>query len=85
MRHTIKDSQDIRFVGNLSIQIPFTSVCLSVSSFALCGIPLLAGFYSKILEMVSFSYVNCISFLFFVYIYIRYIYCSLSLCNLTYI
>jgi NADH:ubiquinone oxidoreductase subunit 5 (subunit L)/multisubunit Na+/H+ antiporter MnhA subunit len=28
--HTIKDSQDIRFMGNLSIQIPFTSVCLSV-------------------------------------------------------
>jgi NADH-ubiquinone oxidoreductase chain 5 len=32
--HTIKDSQDIRFIGNLSIQIPFTAVCLSVSSFA---------------------------------------------------
>jgi NADH-ubiquinone oxidoreductase chain 5 len=45
--HTIKDSQDIRFMGNLSIQVPFTSVCLSVSSFALCGIPFLAGFYSK--------------------------------------
>jgi NADH-ubiquinone oxidoreductase chain 5 len=44
--HTIKDSQDIR-LGNLSVQIPFTSVCLSVSSFALCGIPFLAGFYSK--------------------------------------
>jgi hypothetical protein len=43
----------IRFMGNLSIQIPFTSVCLSVSSFALCGIPFLAGFYSKdlILEL----------------------------------
>jgi NADH-ubiquinone oxidoreductase chain 5 len=53
--HTIKDSQDIRFIGNLSIQIPFTSVCISVSSFALCGIPFLAGFYSKdlILKMVS--------------------------------
>jgi NADH:ubiquinone oxidoreductase subunit 5 (subunit L)/multisubunit Na+/H+ antiporter MnhA subunit len=36
--HTIKDSQDIHFMGNLSIQIPFTSVCLSVSSFALCGV-----------------------------------------------
>nr|URX52923.1 NADH dehydrogenase subunit 5 [Glyptotermes sp. 5 AB-2022a] len=67
--HTMKDSQDIRFMGNLSIQMPFTSVCLSVSSFALCGMPFLAGFYSKdlILEVVSFSYVNFISFfLFFV-------------------
>nr|URX52793.1 NADH dehydrogenase subunit 5 [Cryptotermes cymatofrons] len=67
--HTMKDSQDIRFMGNLSIQMPFTSVCLGVSSFALCGMPFLAGFYSSdlILEMVSFSYINLIGFfLFFV-------------------
>jgi NADH-ubiquinone oxidoreductase chain 5 len=67
--HTMRDSQDIRFMGNLSIQMPFTSVCLGVSSFALCGMPFLAGFYSRdlILEMVSFSYVNLIGFfLFFV-------------------
>jgi NADH-ubiquinone oxidoreductase chain 5 len=58
--HTMKDSHAIHFMGNLSFQIPFTSVCLSVSSFALCGIQFLAGFYSRdiILEMVSFSYVN---------------------------
>jgi NADH-ubiquinone oxidoreductase chain 5 len=65
----MKDSQNIRFMGNLSFQIHFTSVCLSVSSFALCGIPFLAGFYSKdlVLEMVSFSYINLIGFfLFFV-------------------
>nr|URH16834.1 NADH dehydrogenase subunit 5 [Glyptotermes pubescens] len=65
--HTMSDSQDIRFMGNLSFQMPFTSVCLGVSSFALCGMPFLAGFYSKdlILEMVSFSYVNLIGFLLF--------------------
>nr|URX53571.1 NADH dehydrogenase subunit 5 [Procryptotermes corniceps] len=65
--HTMKDSQDIRFMGNLSIQMPFTSVCLGVSSFALCGMPFLAGFYSKdlILEMVSFSYVNLVGFILF--------------------
>nr|URX52670.1 NADH dehydrogenase subunit 5 [Glyptotermes nr. iridipennis] len=65
--HTMKDSQDIRFMGNLSFQMPFTSVCLSVASFALCGMPFLAGFYSKdlILEMVSLSYVNLIGFLLF--------------------
>jgi NADH:ubiquinone oxidoreductase subunit 5 (subunit L)/multisubunit Na+/H+ antiporter MnhA subunit len=34
--HTIKDSQDIRFMGNLSIQIPFTSVCLTVKNLGLC-------------------------------------------------
>lgn len=65
--HTIKDSQDIRFMGNLSVQIPFTSVCLGVSSFALCGIPFLAGFYSKdlILEGASLRYINLVGFLLF--------------------
>jgi NADH-ubiquinone oxidoreductase chain 5 len=64
---TIKDSQDIRFMGGLSFQMPYTSVCLGVSSFALCGIPFLAGFYSRdfILEMVSFSYINLIGFILF--------------------
>nr|URX53376.1 NADH dehydrogenase subunit 5 [Glyptotermes sp. 12 AB-2022a] len=67
--HTVKDSQDIRFMGNLSFQMPYTSVCLGVSSFALCGMPFLAGFYSSdlILEMVSLSYMNLVGFfLFFV-------------------
>nr|AIY61666.1 NADH dehydrogenase subunit 5 [Glyptotermes sp. A TB-2014] len=67
--HTMSDSQDIRFMGNLSFQMPYTSVCLGVSSFALCGMPFLAGFYSSdfILEMISFSYMNLIGFfLFFV-------------------
>jgi NADH:ubiquinone oxidoreductase subunit 5 (subunit L)/multisubunit Na+/H+ antiporter MnhA subunit len=41
--HTMRNSQDIRFMGNLSFQIPFTSVCLSVSSFVLCGIPFSGG------------------------------------------
>nr|URX53948.1 NADH dehydrogenase subunit 5 [Cryptotermes sp. 5 AB-2022a] len=65
--HTMKDSQDIRFMGSLTTQMPFTSVCLSVSSFALCGMPFLAGFYSKdlILEMASFGYINLVGFLLF--------------------
>jgi NADH-ubiquinone oxidoreductase chain 5 len=65
--HTMRDSQDIRFIGGLSFQIPFTTICLGVSSFALCGIPFLAGFYSRdlILEMVSSRYVNFIGFLLF--------------------
>nr|URX54013.1 NADH dehydrogenase subunit 5 [Glyptotermes sp. 14 AB-2022a] len=65
--HTMSDSQDIRFMGSLSFQMPFTSVCMCVSSFALCGMPFLAGFYSSdlILEMVSFSYTNLIGFLLF--------------------
>nr|URX53339.1 NADH dehydrogenase subunit 5 [Kalotermes approximatus] len=65
--HTMSDSQDIRFMGGLSFQMPFTTVCLGVSSFALCGMPFLAGFYSSdlILDMVSFSYINFVGFLLF--------------------
>jgi NADH-ubiquinone oxidoreductase chain 5 len=61
--HTMRDSQDIRFIGNLSFQMP----CLGVSSFALCGMPFLAGFYSRdlILEIVSCRYVNLVGFLLF--------------------
>jgi NADH-ubiquinone oxidoreductase chain 5 len=62
--HSIGDSQDIRFIGGISIYIPFTSSCLMVSNFALCGMPFLAGFYSKdfILEMFSIRYVNVFGF-----------------------
>nr|YP_009711682.1 NADH dehydrogenase subunit 5 [Reticulitermes lucifugus]QGA46860.1 NADH dehydrogenase subunit 5 [Reticulitermes lucifugus] len=63
--HSMGDSQDIRFMGGLSVYMPFTSSCLVVSSFALCGMPFLAGFYSSdfILEMISMSYVNVFGFL----------------------
>nr|AQP30579.1 NADH dehydrogenase subunit 5 [Odontotermes sp. BDIT085] len=62
--HSMGDSQDIRFMGGLSICMPFTSSSLMVSNFALCGIPFLAGFYSSdfILEMFSMGYVNMFSF-----------------------
>jgi len=58
--HSIGDSQVIRFIGGLSIYIPFTSSSVMVSNFAVCGIPFLAGFYSKdyILEIFSMIYVN---------------------------
>jgi len=38
-------SQDIRFMGGLSIYMTFTSSSLMFSNFALCGMPFLAGFY----------------------------------------
>jgi NADH-ubiquinone oxidoreductase chain 5 len=61
--HYIVDSQDIRFMGGLSLYMPFTS-SLMVSNFALCGMPFLAGFYSKdfILEMFSMRYVNMFTY-----------------------
>lgn len=67
--HNIKNSQDIRFIGGLVYQIPITSSCLNLANLALCGIPFLAGFYSKdlILEIVSLSYINMFSF--FIYFF----------------
>jgi NADH:ubiquinone oxidoreductase subunit 5 (subunit L)/multisubunit Na+/H+ antiporter MnhA subunit len=58
--HSIGNSQDIRFMGGLSIYMPFTSSSLMVSNFALCGMPFLAAFYSKnfILEIFSLRCVN---------------------------
>nr|YP_063380.1 NADH dehydrogenase subunit 5 [Pteronarcys princeps]AAT76655.1 NADH dehydrogenase subunit 5 [Pteronarcys princeps] len=63
--HNMKDSQDIRFMGGLVVQMPLTSSCFNLSNLALCGMPFLAGFYSKdlILEIVSLSYLNVFSFI----------------------
>nr|AIY61679.1 NADH dehydrogenase subunit 5 [Serritermes serrifer] len=62
--HSVSDSQDIRYMGNLVVFMPYTSSCLMVSNFSLCGMPFLAGFYSKdcILEMFSMSYLNVLGF-----------------------
>nr|QZZ18222.1 NADH dehydrogenase subunit 5 [Hasora schoenherr] len=62
--HMMNDNQDIRFMGGISLYIPLTSLCMNISNLALCGIPFLAGFYSKdlILEMVSMSNLNLLIF-----------------------
>nr|YP_010305111.1 NADH dehydrogenase subunit 5 [Simplicia rectalis]YP_010327032.1 NADH dehydrogenase subunit 5 [Simplicia niphona]ULR87018.1 NADH dehydrogenase subunit 5 [Simplicia rectalis]UNP54294.1 NADH dehydrogenase subunit 5 [Simplicia niphona] len=62
--HMMNDMQDIRFMGGISMYIPLTSLCMNISNMALCGIPFLAGFYSKdlILELVSFSNLNLLIF-----------------------
>nr|YP_009045319.1 NADH dehydrogenase subunit 5 [Yoma sabina]AHA03670.1 NADH dehydrogenase subunit 5 [Yoma sabina] len=65
--HMMNDNQDIRMMGGVSLYIPLTSLCMNISNLALCGIPFLAGFYSKdmILEVVSMSNLN----LFIYYLY----------------
>nr|QXT45819.1 NADH dehydrogenase subunit 5 [Stenacron interpunctatum] len=65
--HNMKDSQDIRNMGGLVSQMPYTSSCLNVANLALCGMPFLAGFYSKdlILEMATLSPINIFAFFLF--------------------
>nr|ALO77184.1 NADH deshydrogenase subunit 5 [Carpelimus sp. CAR01] len=67
MIHLLLDCQDIRFMGNLIIQMPMTCMIFNISNLSLCGFPFLAGFYSKdlILEFISMNYLN-------IYIYIMY-------------
>nr|YP_009176774.1 NADH dehydrogenase subunit 5 [Anopheles stephensi]ALJ02489.1 NADH dehydrogenase subunit 5 [Anopheles stephensi] len=67
--HNMKNSQDIRTMGGLMMSMPLTCSCFNVANLALCGMPFLAGFYSKdlILEMVMLSYVN--SFIFFLFFF----------------
>lgn len=62
--HNLIDFQDIRLIGNFFNQIPLTSVCFNISKLALCGIPFLAGFYSKdlILEILLINKVNFLIF-----------------------
>nr|YP_009349877.1 NADH dehydrogenase subunit 5 [Pseudorhynchus crassiceps]AQM40025.1 NADH dehydrogenase subunit 5 [Pseudorhynchus crassiceps] len=62
--HNMNNCQDIRYMGGLYQQIPLTSMCFNVSNLALCGMPFLAGFYSKdlILEISSLSILNMFSF-----------------------
>nr|ARH53734.1 NADH dehydrogenase subunit 5 [Blethisa multipunctata] len=65
--HNLKDTQDIRFMGNLMVHMPLTCICMNISNLALCGMPFLAGFYSKdlILEVVSMDFVNIFIFILF--------------------
>jgi len=55
-------SQDLRWIGNLTNQIPITSSCITIANLALCGFPFIAGFYSKdfIIEIAIMSKINSI-------------------------
>nr|YP_009937405.1 NADH dehydrogenase subunit 5 [Trigonopterus singkawangensis]QNT26915.1 NADH dehydrogenase subunit 5 [Trigonopterus singkawangensis] len=55
--HSVGGNQDIRCMGGLVRVFPITSVCFCISSFALCGLPFLSGFYSKdlVVEVLSMS------------------------------
>ena len=54
--HRVGDYQDIRVIGSLVNYMPLSVITINLANLALCGMPFLAGFYSKdlILE-VAFS------------------------------
>nr|AJE61793.1 NADH dehydrogenase subunit 5 [Cephus pygmeus] len=54
--HSMKNFQDIRFMGSMVYLMPYTLSCLNVANLSLMGMPFLAGFYSKdlILEQLMF-------------------------------
>nr|AEV56616.1 NADH dehydrogenase subunit 5 [Kokeshia sp. NKU02] len=60
--HVMGGYQDIRSMGVLISQLPFSSICFCVCSLSLCGFPYLSGFYSKdlIIELYSFYYGNMV-------------------------
>lgn len=45
--HSYNNEQDLRKMGTASVYSPLTSAAVIVASLALCGLPFLAGFYSK--------------------------------------
>nr|ARH54657.1 NADH dehydrogenase subunit 5 [Scirtes orbicularis] len=74
--HNFLNSQDIRFMGSLIIQMPLTCMFFIISNLSLCGFPFLAGFYSKdlILELGSMNILN-----FFIY-FLFYFSTGLTMC-----
>jgi len=65
--HNLRNCQDIRFIGGLIQSIPLTCIYINIRNLSLCGIPFLAGFYSKdlILEVMRISYLNLYIYIIF--------------------
>nr|WAK83072.1 NADH dehydrogenase subunit 5 [Janus sp. 1 GYN-2022e] len=55
--HSLKNFQDIRYMGAMVNLMPYTLFCFNLANMALMGLPFLSGFYSKdlILEEVLFN------------------------------
>nr|QYK19531.1 NADH dehydrogenase subunit 5 [Neoamphitrite affinis] len=58
--HFSYHGQDLRMIGSLTPQLPFTMSALLIANMSLCGLPFLSGFYSKdlILELSLFTPIN---------------------------
>ncbi len=81
--HRVGGYQDIPFIANLVKFIPLTVSHVTVANLALCGFPLMAGFYSKdiILEVAFIRWINFVASLLYVIatgLTVIYIYSSFS-------
>nr|BDQ44312.1 NADH dehydrogenase subunit 5 [Amynthas phaselus] len=45
--HSHMYSQDLRWMGNITTQMPTTTSCFMLANMSLCGAPFMSGFYSK--------------------------------------
>nr|APX40350.1 NADH dehydrogenase subunit 5 [Cryptocephalus vittatus] len=65
--HSFIDSQDIRYLGGLIYQMPYTITLFNICNFSLCGLPFLSGFYSKdlMVEVMSMGYLNLFIYIVF--------------------
>nr|YP_001874751.1 NADH dehydrogenase subunit 5 [Sthenoteuthis oualaniensis]ACC78187.1 NADH dehydrogenase subunit 5 [Sthenoteuthis oualaniensis] len=61
--HCFSGKQDMRQINNVSKLLPVTSTFLNISNMALCGMPFLAGFYSKdlIIEGLIVGNINMVT------------------------
>nr|QHD18700.1 NADH dehydrogenase subunit 5 [Epitonium scalare] len=67
--HNSLNNQDLRYMGMISSQMPFTITCMNVANFSLCGAPFLSGFYSKDL-ILQISLMSPLSFFMILLIFI---------------
>ena len=65
--HFHHHSQDLRAIGNLRAELPLTIISINIANIALCGLPFMAGFYSKdlIIEIVLYSNYNIVIIILF--------------------
>nr|YP_010583707.1 NADH dehydrogenase subunit 5 [Histioteuthis reversa]UXN83903.1 NADH dehydrogenase subunit 5 [Histioteuthis reversa] len=63
--HCFSGKQDMRQINNVSKLLPVTTMFLNIANMALCGMPFLAGFYSKdlIIESLITGHMNVVTFL----------------------
>nr|YP_010297276.1 NADH dehydrogenase subunit 5 [Lamennaisia nobilis]UML36892.1 NADH dehydrogenase subunit 5 [Lamennaisia sp.] len=67
--HSMLNTQDIRYMGNLIEFMPFTFLVILVANFSLCGLPFLSGFYSKDLILEKIFMTNFFLFMYMILIF----------------